>query len=195
MEQDVGDPLPSAPAPSPPPVETKTEWERETETEMPTDTETPTETPTATVTRASQEMSTEPSTEMEINVEPSPRHLRSQAGPSTSPCVVCERRTRLQCSQCGISCHDVVPCGGRIAENVVCAICEQDRRASSHRREAAENLQKQAKKMLKASARMDTTPLASGTNVRVGLSFLDQARNQPPNVIAVVLSVSLTPIA
>ena len=45
--------------------------------------------------------------------------------------------------------------------------------------------------MLQSSAKLDQSPLATGTNVRIGLSYLDQARNQPPNVIAVVLSVSL----
>ena len=53
--------------------------------------------------------------------------------------------------------------------------------------ESRGSVQKSPEKRIQAHAKMGTTPLASGPTVRVGLSYLDQTRNQPRNVIAVVL--------
>ena len=73
----------------------------------------------------------------------------------------------------------------------MCFICQQDELPAAERSAAEDNLRKQADRMLRASAEMDKSLLPIGTKVHVGITHLDQARNQPPNVIATVLEVSL----
>ena len=198
------DELPSpSPAPSPPTEATRA---LETQTEAEVATETLTQTPTETLTQTPTEIELET-----LQVTPEmvvPRRMPmecekvskagqsigpyqdSQAGPSRLPCIICERKAHLQCCRCGGACYDTIPCGERVGGDTTCTICLHDVRSSAERRGAQQGLQKQAEKMLLASAKIDSSPPAVGDNVRVGITYLDQARNQPPNVIAVVLVVS-----
>ena len=113
-------------------------------------------------------------------------------GCSTTPCIICEGNTPLQCVRCGGACHDTPPCSRRVDGDPVCLLCQHEDASRAERRGAERGLAKQAEKMLRASAAIDKSPLPVGTNVRLGITYLDQARNQPPNVVAVVLAVSKT---
>ena len=106
--------------------------------------------------------------------------LERQPGCSSSPCNICERKTRQQCSCCGGACHGVLPCGKKTGDGVMCFICQQDELPGAERRAAEDSLRKQADRMLQASSDIDKSLLPIGTNVRVDISISTKPETSRP---------------